>query len=258
MMKYREFVSEKEYIAIILSRLIKDGETCDIGLNSEIPLCACLIAKNSHAPNLKICKMGAFLGKDVKLGLYPSTEYLFWRDGEFIDELDLFVLSDVSSKKLDLFFAGGIQIDMYGNQNLVCVGEWENPKFRGPGSAGLGIATSFAKRYEIFMVEHSKRTFVEKVDFISGIGYGSGKEDREKLGLPYGGPEFVVTPYCIFDFSEEKKMRLKSLHEGVTLDEVLEKTGFNPTIPEKIETTPMPEKEEIEILREVDPLRRLA
>jgi glutaconate CoA-transferase subunit B len=116
------------------------------------------------------------------------------------------------------------------------------------------------KRYYIYLNHHNRRTLVEKCDFISAYGWGQGGADaRTKWGLKGGGPELCLTPLGVFDFEPEtKKMRLKYLHPGITVEEVIENTGFELIIPPEIPLTPSPTENELTILRQrVDPLGHL-
>jgi glutaconate CoA-transferase subunit B len=149
---------------------------------------------------------------------------------------------------IDVFFAGGLQIDVHGNCNLGPVGSWSHPTLRGPGGVGLPFVAR-AGRVVIYSMSHDRRTFVERVDFVSGPGFPSGLG-----GLPGGGPSLIVTPLCTMDFDPGSHLaRLATLHPGVTLDRVLEATGFAPIVPAKLATTPAPTLEELSILRRLDP-----
>src|SRR6185312_17349438 len=99
-------------------------------------------------------------------------------------------------------------------------------KFRGPGSVGTPTLSTHVGRYYIVLNGHSPRLLVERCDYISAYGWGSGGADaRTKLGLPGGGPRYVVTPLCVMDFEQHtKRVRLKSLHPGVSLDDVVQNT----------------------------------
>ncbi len=90
-----------------------------------------------------------------------------------------------------------------------------------------------------------------KCDFISTVGWGQGGADaRTRLGLPGGGPKYCVTPLCIMDFSEdEKRMRLRSVHPGVSVADVQRQTGFPLVIPDEVPTTPLPTSRELDVLR---------
>ena len=100
------------------------------------------------------------------------------------------------------------------------------------------------------------RVFVERCDFVSTVGWGSGGADaRRRLGLPGGGPRYCITPLAILDFEEEsKRLRLRSVHPGVRPEEVLGRTGFPLIVPDRVDETPAPTREELAILRgRVDP-----
>ena len=99
---------------------------------------------------------------------------------------------------------------------------------RGPGGVGTASMGTNIGRYYLYVNNHNKQTLTERLDWRSSFGYGEGGADaRKKLDLPGGGPRFCITPLCIFDFEEQtKRMRLKSVHPGVTVEQVLASTGF--------------------------------
>ena len=106
-------------------------------------------------------------------------------------------------------------------------------------------------RFHLVVNSHDPRIFVPKCDFISALGWGSGGKDaRTKLGLPGGGPRYVVTPLCVMDFEDESKcMRLKSVHPGVSVEDVKKNTGFELVIPSSIPLTEVPSDEQLAVLR---------
>ncbi len=110
----------------------------------------------------------------------------------------------------------------------------------------------YVDRYYLYVQSHDRRIFVEKCDFISTIGWGEGgPEGRRRLGLPENGPIYCITPLAILDFEPQtKRMRLKSVHPGVTVDEVVRNTGFELIIPENVPETEPPTVEELRTLRE--------
>jgi glutaconate CoA-transferase, subunit B len=108
-------------------------------------------------------------------------------------------------------------------------------------------------RVYLWSTTHTPRVFVERLDFRSGMGWGDGPGHRERLGLE-GGPRLVVTNLCVMDFPEEtRRMRLRSVHPGVTEDQVQEATGFQVQVDGEVPTTPEPSEEEVAIIRRVDP-----
>ena len=147
-----------------------------------------------------------------------------------------------------------MQIDQFGNVNLVCVGPYEKPKLRGPGTVGLEFA-GCVKEVVYFFRSQTKHSFVPKVDFISAFGYGSGPGSRTQAGLSENcGPKLVVTNLAVMDFDEQsRRMRLRSLHPGVSLDEVKENTAFELVLSADVVETKLPTAEELSLLRnEID------
>lgn len=244
--------STAELMACVISRHLADGEVAVMGAVSMIPMAACRLAQLTHAPNLSYVAGGSGAVNPRLAPLVSSScDYRLTRADAVLPLPDV-ILLEGHGRRFDVFFAGGLQIDKYGNCNLVCVGPWEKPVLRGPGTVGLPFLPR-AGRVVIYTTAHSRRTLVEKVDFVSGPGFLDGPASLP-AGLPGSGPALVVTPLCTFDFDPDLRvMRLKTLHPGVTADQVLENTGFRPVIPERVPVTGEPSAAELEILRQVDP-----
>lgn len=238
-----------ELMAIVFSNHLKDNELIIMGASSAIPMAACRLAQMTHAPGLSYIAGGSG-------AVNPRLEPLVASSCDAQNLRSDCVLAlpdviDVEARKIDVFFAGGLQIDKFGNCNLLGIGNLKELKFRGPGSVGLPFL-SRAKRFMIYTTSHSKRTFVEKVDFISGPGFLDGTNFEGRI--MGRGPTLVVTPLCVMDFDEKTKiMRLKSTHPGVTVEQIKENTGFELIIPEKVSVTHLPTKHQIDILRKLDP-----
>jgi acyl CoA:acetate/3-ketoacid CoA transferase beta subunit len=152
---------------------------------------------------------------------------------------------------------GASQIDRYGNQNISCIGDHARPRAQLVGVRGApGNTVSHATSY--WVPSHSRRVFVERVDLVSGVG-----NDRA-AGHPEAGRHHelrvVVTNLCVLDFATpEGAMRLRSVHPGVSVDEVRAATGFPLVVPDEVSVTRAPTAEELRLIREVlDPkgLRR--
>jgi acyl CoA:acetate/3-ketoacid CoA transferase beta subunit len=148
---------------------------------------------------------------------------------------------------------GASQVDRYGNQNLAAIGDYAQPKvqllgYRGAPGNTINDTTSY------WVPNHNRRVFVEKVDTVCGIGW----DRAAALGLgPDGGARFfevrrVVSNLGVFDFeTPDHRMRLRSLHPGVTVDQVVEATGFELVVPDEVPTSRQPTPEELELIREV-------
>ena len=249
--------SMKELMACRLSRDLADGEYAAVGANFPIPRAAVLLAHFLHGPNMRI-GMGAFhvclkgVDRVMTLKYFSDTRPVRWAQSAAYFPLDL-----LGFHKLDAFFVSGIQIDAYGNTNLIGItGKDKRFKFRGPGSIGTTTLAAVARRYYIVAENHTPRLFVEQCDQKSAMGFGDGTPGlRQQLGFPGAGPKYCITPLCIFDFHPKThRMRVASLHPGVSVDQVLKQTGFTPEISDSLEETQPPTEEELEILRNrVDP-----
>ena len=158
----------------------------------------------------------------------------------------------------DVFFVGGLQLDRRGNINLFGIPDGEGGwKLRGPGGVALATMSTNCAGYYIVMPRHDARTFVEKVALITALG---DRTERERLGLPGGGPRFVLSPLGVFDFDEAGDMQIRSLHEGVT---PRRRSARPPASTSAATATPPatepPSAAELELLRErVDVERTLA
>ena len=127
---------------------------------------------------------------------------------------------------VDIGFMGGAQVDQYGNLNSSFIGDADNPKIRLPGTGGGNDIASLTKM--IVAMVHEKRRLVENVDFVTSTGFWHGGTSRADDGLITGGPSLVVTDLAIMGFDpDSKRMRVEALHDGVTREEVQDKTGFD-------------------------------
>ena len=235
-------------MAVALARELRDGELAIMGAVSALPLAACRLAQATHAPDLWyiVGGSGAVCARPLELPESSCDERLLVADTAL--PLPEVVLLEGRGDVIDVFFAGGLQIDAHGNCNLGPVGPWRKPTLRGPGGVGLPFVAR-AGRVVIYSMSHDRRTFVEHVDFISGPGFVNGHDS-----VPGGGPALIVTPLCTMDFDPgTHRARLATLHPGITLEHVLDATGFSPLLPNSLETTPPPTPRELSILRRMDP-----
>jgi glutaconate CoA-transferase subunit B len=203
--------------------VVRDGETSACGAVSMIPAAALLLAEATHAPHAEVIVLGSEqlshdLGKDI----------------HFLSQRG----------KLDLFFHSAIQFDADGNFNLHVVGDPDAPTTRMPGGYGSGLIAYTAKRILFFRTEHTPRTFVEKVDFVTVA-----MKTPDTIKRPQE-PFKIVTPLAILRFDRGAgRYSIESVHEGVTPEEVQAQTGFSLGSLEGIPTTPPPTEEELRALR---------
>lgn len=243
-----------ELMATCMAREIKNGYKVLQGLYSPLPMLACLIAKNFHAPDMVYFNTADTI--DPEPSYLPFSTAAPKLQERAVAYMPLFQVFDLCQRgEVDLIFLGGAQIDMYGNTNLSVIGEYSKPKVRLPGGAASAHLCGMMKTV-IWAARHNPRIFVERVDLITGQGYLSGERSREKEGIPVGGPQKVITNLCIMDFEPgSRKMRLVSLHPGVTLQQVKESTGFELLTPPDVSQTEPPSPEVLEFIRKIDPYK---
>jgi glutaconate CoA-transferase subunit B len=241
-----------ELVAVMSSRVLEDNKTVFSG--AGLPLISSILAQKTHAPHLTILFEAGIIAPDVRPGrLPPSTNEAraTYRAVMLSTIADTFSLQQRGF--VDYGFLGAAQIDKYGNINTSIIGSYDRPKVRLPGSGGGNDIISTCTKI-IIATHHEKRRFVEKVDFITSPGYLHGGNSREKSGLIFGDIYKVITHLAVMSFDKTRRqMKLEAVHPGVTIEEVIENTGFELIIPEKVSVTEPPTERELKILRELDP-----
>ena len=252
-------IAPAEIMACVLARGLIDGELAAVGAASQIPMAAIKLARMTHAPNIDwMCGGSGAINSELPMLLDSAADYRNLFGAEYRNSMEDVVDLEMRGRSHTVFY-GGIQVDRFGSVNMVCVGDYDNPRLRGPGSVGLSLAGAFGRMF-IYLHHHDARILVDKVDFVSGAGHSP---DRARWAVPIStGPELIVTPLAVFDFaSESGEARLVTVHPGVSVDEVLEHTGFAPHLAEPVAETVLPSAEELYVLRnEIDRdgvLRRL-
>lgn len=238
-----------EMMTVAAARALRNEDVCFVGIGQ--PSAAANLARLSHAPDVTL------IYESGTLGTKPTVLPLSIGDGELCET----ALTTVSvpemfrywlqGGRISVGFLGGAQIDKYANLNTTVVGDYNKPKVRLPGGGGAPeIATSCG---EIFIImAQGKRSFVEKIDFFTSIGHGSGGDSRQKLGIKTKGPTRLITDLAIYQPDPEtKEMIVTSIHPGVTRDQIQENTGWTVRYASQVAETPVPTAQELEILREL-------
>ena len=243
--------STLELMAVCGSRQIRNGDVVFIG--TGLPLISAMLAKKTHAPRAKIVYEAGFIdsnAKDIALSIADSR--LGYQAAAAIGLIETLGLM-LQGGHVDVGFVGAAQIDEYGNINTTYIGSFDRPTVRLPGSGGGNDIISSAKRIVVIMT-HEKRKMVKKLDYLTSPGFLDGPGAREKAGLLGGGPSLVVTNLCQMDFdSKTKRMRLATIHPGVTAQQIVENSGFDLIVPRSVPETELPAHEELRLLREIDP-----
>jgi len=239
----------RELLAFSGARVLEDKKSVFVG--TGLPIVAAALAQKTHAPNLLIVFEAGGVGPQLpELAISVGESRTFHRAIAASSMHDVMSLSQAGH--IDYGFLGAAQMDMYGNINTTVIGDHDLPQARLPGSGGANDVASFSQKLIIIIANQSKRTFVNKLDFLTTPGYLDGPGARERAGLPKDtGPYRVITQLGIYGFDEgTKRLNLISLHPGVSLGEVKENSSFEILIPDKVETSPEPTDEDLRILRE--------
>ena len=240
--------SREELMAVAATREIGDGEVAIIG--TGLPMIAAYLAKQTHAPNSCLFFESGIIGaspKELAIGVGD-----FRLLANCVKAAGLYyALSLIQRGYVDLGFLGAAEIDQYGNINSTVIGDYVKPKVRLPGSGGANDIASLAKRV-VVIVRHDKRKFPAHCHYITTPGYLDGPGSRQAAGLRGGGPVRVITNLAVMGFDDaSKRMRVESLHPGVSLSEVQENTGFQLLASETVGETPAPTREQLHLLRNV-------
>lgn len=243
-----------ELMVCVAARQLEDGKTAVIG--TGMPLAAAMLAQRTRCPNLIILfEAGSVAPQLSKLPLSVADSYTML-GGLMHSSMDE-VMTTCQRGVVDYTFLGGAQIDMYGNLNSTMLGtDIQKPRVCLPGSGGANDLASLCWK-TLVITPHDKRRFVARVDFVTTPGYLSGHGGREAAGLPPNtGPYKVITTLALMGYEPaSKRMRVESLHPGVTDGDVRANTGFEILFVDPLPVTPDLTDEELRILRnEVDPL----
>jgi len=242
---------------IMVTRAAKElnnGEVVFVGIG--LPNLACNLARRLQAPDLiLIYESGA-------VGAVPSRLPISIGDPCLVtDSISVCSMVEVFNYYLqggmiDVGFLGGAQVDRFGNINSTIIGAYEEPKVRLPGSGGACEISIHAKKI-ILILNQNKKTFPERIDFITSPGYIDENNQRKKYSMPGQGPVLVITDFGVYTFSDDThEMVLSEIHPGVSVDELKENIAWDVRISDKIKMTANPSEEELRIIREnLDPDR---
>jgi len=254
MTEYSNDYTVDEILTVLMAREVRNDDVMIVGVATPMVWAAFTLAKVTHAPGaIYHYIMGntfVYEPRQVSL-LYlemnTARAYRFQNSGEC-------TLESLPSEKLTTIeWFRPAQIDIFGNTNNICIGDWSNPKLRFPGCAGIADFSMFYSRGSfLYTPRHDKRTFVPKIDFISGVGFPDGKPSI----CGGSGPQCVITNLAYLTFDDNsKRMKICTIHPGIDLETVKNSTGFELLIPDEIRETKPPTEKELKTLREkVDPL----
>ncbi|WBW49951.1 glutaconate CoA-transferase subunit B [Peptoniphilus equinus] len=254
MARYDNYTN-KEMQAVTIARQIEDGQIVIVG--TGLPLIGAAVAKQKYAPNCNLIVESGLMDcspievprsvGDNRLGAQCAVQ---WTNVRFVG----FEYNEwLFDRQRMIAFIGGAQIDPFGNVNSTVIGDYNHPTTRFTGSGGAnGIATYVNT---VIMMQHEKRRFIEKVDYVTSPGWMDGPGGRERAGIPGNvGPKMVVTDKGILKFDDDtKRMYLAGYYPSSSPEDVLENTGFDIDVSRAVELE-APEEDVIRLIREeIDP-----
>lgn len=242
--------SASEMMVCRAARELRDGEVVFVGIG--LPNLACNLARRMHAPRLVLVyESGAIGAVPERLPISIGDPALVTDSASVCSMFDVFNLY-LQGGRIDVGFLQGAQIDRYGNINTTVIGDYAAPEVRLPGSGGACEIAILARKV-IVIAPQSRRSFPERVDFVTSPGFVDGGDARRDLGMPGGGPAAVITDLGVYEFVEGE-MTLVSLHPGRTLEEVRANIGWDLRVSPSLATTPEPAPDELRIVRtQLDP-----
>jgi glutaconate CoA-transferase subunit B len=236
-----------EMMIVCASRALQDRARCFVGIG--LPSTAANLARRLHAPDcVLVYESGCIGAKPTRLPLSIG-------DGELASTADAVVSVPeifaywLQAGRIDVGFLGAAQLDRFGNINSTVIGEYEAPQTRLPGAGGAPEIAASAG-HVIVIVRQSTRTFVERCDFRTSVGYGDGPGSREALGLRGAGPDLVITDLGILRPDPVSLELVQThLHPGIGADQALRATGWDLRIAGDVAVTDEPTAGELAALR---------
>ncbi len=237
-----------EMMTVSAARALRDGVTCFVGIG--LPSAAANLARATHAPGLVL------IYESGTIGAKPTRLPLSIGDGILAETADTVVSVPeifnywLQPGRIDVGFLGAAQVDRFGNINTTLVGgDYARPRARLPGAGGAPeIAASC--REVIIVVRQHLRSFVQRVDFVTSVGYGSGPGDRDRLGLTGAGPKKIITDLGVLEPDPATmEFTMTGLYPGVCAARARERTGWDLAVAPEPELIAGPSAAELAALR---------
>ena len=238
-----------EMMTVAAARMLRNGAVCFVGIG--LPSTAANLARLTHAPD------AVLVYESGPIGAKPAVLPLSIGDGNLAETADTVVSTPeifrywLQGGRIDVGFLGAAQLDRYANINTTVVGPYHSPKVRLPGAGGAPEISSSVKEV-LIVVKQSKRTFVEKLDFITSVGFLTGGDSRERAGFAGNGPAAVITDLCTLrPDSASRELHVTSFHPGVSRESIIEATAWPVKFAGECGETQLPSAAELEVLRDL-------
>jgi glutaconate CoA-transferase, subunit B len=241
--------SADEMMAVAAARLLRNDDVCFVGIGA--PSLACNLARLTHAPEITlIYESGTVGARPAVLPLSIGDPELCETARTTVSVPEMFAYW-LQGGRISVGFLGGAQLDRFANINSSVIGPYDEPKVRLPGGGGAPEIAALCRQTYVVMTQ-TKRSFVERVDFITSFGFGDGGDHRHRLGIHTAGPTLVITDLCVMKPDPAtKELVVTTLHPGIAREQVEANTGWPVRFAEPLEQTPPPTAEELSTLRDL-------
>jgi glutaconate CoA-transferase, subunit B len=239
-----------EMMTVTAARSLRDRMTCFVGIG--LPSRAANLARATHAPGLVL------IYESGTIGSKPGQAPLSIGDGILAETADSVVSVPeifnywLQPGRIDIGFLGAAQLDRYGNINTTVIGpSYDKPAVRLPGAGGAPEIAAACKEVAV-VLRQSRRTFAERLDFVTSVGYGDGPGSRERLGLAGGGPRLVITDLGVMRPDRQTfELVLTGIYAGVSVEQVRDSTGWDLKVSAELTQIAPPTEAELGALREM-------
>jgi len=239
----------EEMMTVAAARMLQNGAVCFVGIG--LPSTAANLARLTHPSE------AVLIYESGPIGAKPPVLPLSIGDGNLAETADTVVSTPeifrywLQGGRVDVGFLGAAQLDRFANINTTVVGSYDKPKVRLPGAGGAPEISSSAREV-LIIVKHSKRTLVDKLDFVTSVGFGTGGDARERFGMPGKGPVAVITDLCILRPDPvSPELEVASIHPGVDRNLISASTGWQVRFTEQCGETGVPGAVELDALRDL-------
>ena len=242
--------SSDEMMTVAAARALAGRTACFVGIG--LPSTAANLARRLHNPTL------ALVYESGTIGAKPTSPPLSIGDGELAETADAVVSVPeifnywLQPGRIDVGFLGAAQLDRFGNINTTVVGpDYAHPKVRLPGAGGAPEIAASCR--EVFVVlRQSRRAFVDRVDFVTSLGFGDGPGHRERLCLRGRGPVLVITDLGVLEPDPDtRELTLTAVHPGVEVEAARAATGWDLRLAPEVGVSAAPSNEELAALRDL-------
>jgi glutaconate CoA-transferase subunit B len=237
-----------EMMTVTAARTLTEGMTCFVGIG--LPSAAANLARATHAPNLVL------IYESGTIGAKPGALPLSIGDGILAQTADAVVSVPeifnywLQPGRIDLGFLGAAQIDKFGNINTTVIGgDYARPRVRLPGAGGAPEIAASCREVTV-VLRQNLRAFVDRVDFITSVGFGDGPGARQRLGLTGAGPRKIITDLGMLEPDPQTcEFVLTGVYPGVSVSEIQGRTGWELRVSPDLAPIPAPDSAELAALR---------